>query len=126
MSDHLPASRRPPAVVHPTARALQSDVMKAAEAVRAMPRRRRSAESDVTVAAYAAVVCTGSTPTAALQEAAKWTQRAAAGYEIHATNWATVPGHREDVSEYRITLTVSFPDVETGETTGDTHHGTRR
>ncbi|MFF1793662.1 hypothetical protein ACFVXQ_05410 [Kitasatospora sp. NPDC058263] len=106
---------------HPVARALQNDVLRAAGAVRSMPDRGSLLEADVSVAAYAAVACTGPTPADALQSATNWS-REATGAEIHTINLARVPGHREDVMEYRVTMSVSFQDPQTGDYTGDTHH----
>ncbi|MFI9331402.1 hypothetical protein ACIGZJ_28185 [Kitasatospora sp. NPDC052868] len=112
----LPA---PPRVVDDLAR----DLTQAAAAVRAVSRVGRSG-GDVAVAAYTAVVCTGRSAARALEEAAAWCRQAAEA-EVHSLAWARVPGHREDVFEYRVTLAVSFPDHETGEHTGDTHHAPR-
>ena len=105
----------PPRVVDDLAR----DLSGAAEAVRAMPVRGGGA--DVTVAAFTAVVCTAATAADALQQAADWCRHAPRA-EVHTTAFARVPGHREDVFEYTVTLTVSFPDG-TGGHTGQTHHG---
>lgn len=112
----LPA---PPRVVDDLAR----DLTQAAAAVRAVSRTRRSG-GDVAVAAYTAVVCTGRSAAAALEEAAAWCRQAPEA-EVHSLAWARVPGHREDVHEYRVTLAVSFADGETGEYLGDTHHARR-
>ncbi|MER7755570.1 hypothetical protein [Kitasatospora sp. NPDC097643] len=112
----LPA---PPRVVDDLAR----DLTQAAAAVRAVSRGRRTG-GDVTVAAYTAVVCTGRSAAHALEEAAAWCRQAPEA-EVHSLAWARVPGHREDVFEYRVTLAVGFPDEETGEYPGDTHHGWR-
>ncbi|MGW4895416.1 hypothetical protein ACWEQL_24575 [Kitasatospora sp. NPDC004240] len=112
----LPAPAR---VVNDLAR----DLSRAAAAVRAASRDVRSG-GDLAVAAYTAVVCTGRTAARALEEAATWCRQAPEA-EVHSVAWARVPGHREDVFEYRVTLAVSFADHETGEYTGDTHHGTR-
>lgn len=112
----LPA---PPRVVDDLAR----DLTQAAAAVRAVSRTCRSG-GDVAVAAYTAVVCTGLSAARALEEAAAWC-RQAPGAEVHSLAWARVPGHRDDVHEYRVTLAVSFPDDETGEHLGDTHHARR-
>ncbi|SDS52145.1 hypothetical protein SAMN05216371_0090 [Streptomyces sp. TLI_053] len=100
---------------------LPRDLAHAADALRSMPARRGA---DVTLAAYPAVVCTGTSAARALEEAAHWC-RQAPDAEIHAISWAKVPGHRRDVFEYRITLTVGFPDEETGASAGDTHHARR-
>ncbi|KJS52605.1 hypothetical protein VM98_30270 [Streptomyces rubellomurinus subsp. indigoferus] len=108
----LPA---PPRVVDDLAR----DLTQAAAAVRAVSRICRGG-GDVSVAAYTAVVCTGRSAARALEEAAAWCRQAPEA-EVHSLAWARVPGHREDVHEYRVTLAVSFPDEETGEHTGDTH-----
>ncbi|MEU6973953.1 hypothetical protein AB0A71_40795 [Kitasatospora aureofaciens] len=110
----LPA---PPRIVNDLTR----DLGGAAAAVRSMTVRYGG---DVTVAAYTAVVCTASTAAGALQEAADWCLEAP-GAEIHALALARVAGHREDLWEYTVTLTVSFPD-DTGHPTGQTHHGLRR
>ncbi|MEU8510494.1 hypothetical protein AB0C76_02735 [Kitasatospora sp. NPDC048722] len=112
----LPA---PPRVVGDLAR----DLSQAAAAVRAVSRAGGSG-GDVAVAAYTAVVCTGRSAARALEEAAAWC-RQAPGAEVHSLAWARVPGHRDDVYEYRVTLAVSFPDEETGEHCGDTHHARR-
>ncbi len=119
----IPAPPAVPAVRHPVARALQYDVTKAVGALSAMQGRGGLAddEADVAVVAYTAVVCTGATPAKALQAATDWTLQAPRA-EVHSLSLARVPGHREDVMECRITMTVSFPDTETGEYTGDTHH----
>ncbi|MFJ3788942.1 hypothetical protein [Kitasatospora sp. NPDC090091] len=110
----LPA---PPRVVDDLAR----DLTHAAAAVRAVSRGARCGGGDVSVAAYTAVVCTGRSAARALEEAAAWCRQAPEA-EVHSLAWARVPGHRDDVFEYRATLAVSFPDHETGEHTGDTHH----
>lgn len=112
----LPA---PPRVVDDLAR----DLTQAAAAVRAVSRARRTG-GDVAVAAYTAVVCTGRSAATVLEEAAAWCRQAPEA-EVHSLAWARVPGHREDVHEYRVTLAVSFPDGETGEHLGDTHHACR-
>ncbi|MFE4516556.1 hypothetical protein ACFRMQ_20465 [Kitasatospora sp. NPDC056783] len=112
----LPA---PPRVVDDLAR----DLTKAAAAVRAVSRTFRS-DTDVAVAAYTAVVCTGRSAARALEEAAAWCRQAPEA-EVHSLAWARVPGHREGVHEYRVTIAVSFPDAETGEYLGDTHHAHR-
>ncbi|MFJ6618825.1 hypothetical protein ACIQOW_14770 [Kitasatospora sp. NPDC091335] len=112
----LPA---PPRVVDDLAR----DLTQAAAAVRAVSRTCRSG-GDVAVAAYTAVVCTGRSAASALEEAAAWC-RQAPDAEVHSLAWARVPGHREDVHEYRVTMAVSFPDGETGEHAGDTHRALR-
>lgn len=113
----LPA---PPRVVDDLAR----DLTQAAAAVRAVSRSGRTAGGDVAVAAYTAVVCTGRSAARALEEAAAWC-RQAPDAEVHSLAWARVPGHRDDVHEYRVTMAVSFPDDETGEHLGDTHHACR-
>ncbi|MFJ9843145.1 hypothetical protein ACIRYZ_22245 [Kitasatospora sp. NPDC101155] len=113
----LPA---PPRVVDDLAR----DLTQAAAAVRAVSRSGRSTGGDIAVAAYTAVVCTGRSAARALEEAAAWC-RQAPDAEVHSLAWARVPGHREDVYEYRVTMAVSFPDDETGEHPGDTHHACR-
>ncbi|MFE5585159.1 hypothetical protein [Kitasatospora sp. NPDC056531] len=113
----LPA---PPRVVDDLAR----DLTQAAAAVRAVSRSGRSTGGDVAVAAYTAVVCTGRSAARALEEAAAWCCQAPDA-EVHSLAWARVPGHREGVHEYRITMAVSFPDDETGEHPGDTHHACR-
>ncbi|MFF2146052.1 hypothetical protein [Kitasatospora sp. NPDC058190] len=113
----LPA---PPRVVDDLAR----DLTQAAAAVRAVSRSGRSTGGDVAVAAYTAVVCTGRSAARALEEAAAWC-RQAPDAEVHSLAWARVPGHREGVHEYRVTMAVSFPDDETGEHPGDTHHACR-
>ncbi|MFB7906568.1 hypothetical protein ACFC1T_09095 [Kitasatospora sp. NPDC056076] len=110
----LPA---PPRIVNDLTR----DLTNAADAIRGMEPRRGA---DVTLAAYTAVVCTGSTAARALEEAALWC-RQAPDADIHATSWARVPGHREDVFEYRITMSVGFPDHQTGEP-GTVAHNARR
>ncbi|MEV7598368.1 hypothetical protein AB0O91_13415 [Kitasatospora sp. NPDC089797] len=110
----LPA---PPRVVDDLAR----DLTQAAAAVRAVSRTGRTSGGDVAVAAYTAVVCTGRSAAGALEEAAAWCRQAPAA-EVHSLAWARVPGHRDDVFEYRVTMAVSFPDHETGEHLGDTHH----
>ncbi|MER5356033.1 hypothetical protein ABT093_37645 [Kitasatospora sp. NPDC002551] len=112
----LPA---PPRVVDDLAR----DLTRAAAAVRSASRDGRSG-GDLAVAAYTAVVCTGRSAARALEEAAAWCRQAPEA-EVHSLAWARVPGHREDVDEYRVTLAVSFPDRETGEHVGDTHHARR-
>ncbi|MEK2490449.1 hypothetical protein ACIPYS_19695 [Kitasatospora sp. NPDC089913] len=112
----LPA---PPRVVDDLAR----DLTHAAAAVRAASRGGRSG-GDLAVAAYTAVVCTGRSAARALEEAAAWCRQAPEA-EVHSLAWARVPGHRDDVFEYRVTLAVSFPDRETGEHAGDTHHARR-
>ncbi|GAB7186871.1 hypothetical protein ATKI12_6702 [Kitasatospora sp. Ki12] len=112
----LPA---PPRVVEDLAR----DLTQAAAAVRAVSRTCRTG-GDVAVAAYTAVVCTGPSAARALEEAAAWCRQAPEA-EVHSLAWARVPGHREDVHEYRVTMAVSFPDGETGEYVGDTHHARR-
>ncbi|MFE4976554.1 hypothetical protein ACFRAR_31195 [Kitasatospora sp. NPDC056651] len=112
----LPA---PPRVVDDLAR----DLTQAAAAVRAVSRSFRS-DTDVAVAAYTAVVCTGRSAARALEEAAAWCRQAPEA-EVHSLAWARVPGHREGVHEYRVTIAVSFPDAETGEYLGDTHHAHR-
>ncbi|MFD5461913.1 hypothetical protein ACFWIQ_03665 [Kitasatospora sp. NPDC127059] len=113
----LPA---PPRVVDDLAR----DLTQAAAAVRAVSRSGRTTGGDVSVAAYTAVVCTGRSAARALEEAAAWC-RQASDAEVHSLAWARVPGHRLDVFEYRVTMAVSFPDDETGEYLGDTHHSCR-
>lgn len=110
----LPA---PPRVVDDLAR----DLTQAAAAVRAVSRTGRTGGGDVAVAAYTAVVCTGRTAAGALEEAAAWCRQAPHS-EVHSLAWARVPGHRDGVFEYRVTMAVSFPDHETGEHLGDTHH----
>ncbi|WP_380281846.1 hypothetical protein [Kitasatospora purpeofusca] len=112
----LPA---PPRVVDDLAR----DLSRAAAAVRSASRDGRSG-GDLAVAAYTAVVCTGRSAARALEEAAAWCRQAPEA-EVHSLAWARVPGHRDDVFEYRVTLAVSFPDHETGEHVGDTHHSRR-
>ncbi|MFB7471506.1 hypothetical protein [Kitasatospora sp. NPDC056184] len=112
----LPA---PPRVVDDLAR----DLSRAAAAVRSASRDGRSG-GDLAVAAYTAVVCTGRSAARALEEAAAWCRQAPEA-EVHSLAWARVPGHRDDVFEYRVTLAVSFPDHETGEHGGDTHHSRR-
>ncbi|WP_146258946.1 hypothetical protein [Streptomyces tateyamensis] len=114
-----PADQRafaaPPRIVNDLAR----DLAGAAAAARAM----QPGAGDVTVSAYTAVVCTGATVRDALLEAARWCHEAPAA-EVHASSLARVPGHREDLWEYTVTLTVSFPD-ETGVPTGQSHHSSR-
>ncbi|MFF2751097.1 hypothetical protein ACFVVA_36875 [Kitasatospora sp. NPDC058048] len=106
----------------PVARALQTDVTHAVGALRAMRDPDGPDDgADVAVVVYTAVVCTGATPATALQAAADWTLQAPHA-EVHSLSLARVPGHREDVAEFCVTLTVSFPDEQTGEYTGDTHH----
>ncbi|MFB7669687.1 hypothetical protein ACFC1R_38305 [Kitasatospora sp. NPDC056138] len=117
-SDRAPALPAPPRVVDDLVR----DLSGAAEAVRAMP--LRSGGADVTVAAYTAVVCNAATTADALQQAADWCRQAPRA-EVHALAVARAPGHREDIWEYSVTLTVSFPD-DTGGHTGQTHHGCPR
>ncbi|MFE7558901.1 hypothetical protein [Kitasatospora sp. NPDC057500] len=112
----LPA---PPRVVDDLAR----DLTRAAAAVRSASRDGRGG-GDLSVAAYTAVVCTGRSAARALEEAAAWCRQAPEA-EVHSLAWARVPGHRDDVFEYRVTLAVSFPDHETGEHVGDTHHARR-
>ncbi|GAA2815604.1 hypothetical protein [Kitasatospora aburaviensis] len=51
-----------------------------------------------------------------LQQAADWCRQAQRA-EVRTLALARVPGHREDVWEFSVTLTVSFPD-ETGGHTG--------
>ncbi|MFD0278215.1 hypothetical protein ACFVHB_30495 [Kitasatospora sp. NPDC127111] len=102
---------------------LARDLTQAAAAVRAVSRGARGG-GDVAVAAYTAVVCTGRSTARALEEAAAWCRQAPEA-EVHSLAWARVPGHRDDVFEYRVTLAVSFPDHETGEHAGDTHHAPR-
>ncbi|MFE0458907.1 hypothetical protein ACFW1A_06550 [Kitasatospora sp. NPDC058965] len=106
----------PPRIVNDLAR----DLTGAAAAARAMA----PGAGDVTVSAYTAVVCTGATPRDALLEAARWCHEASTA-EVHASSLARIPGHREDIWEYALTLTVSFPD-ETGLPAGQTHHCSRR
>ncbi|MFI9271251.1 hypothetical protein ACIGXM_11140 [Kitasatospora sp. NPDC052896] len=101
-------------------RDLTRDLSRAAGAVRALP-VTSCGSGDVTVAAHSVVVCTADSAARALEEAAAWCRQAPEA-EVHCTAWARVPGHREDVCEYRISLTVSFPDDDTGEYPGDTHH----
>ncbi|MFF7454318.1 hypothetical protein [Kitasatospora sp. NPDC008115] len=112
----LPA---PPRVVDDLAR----DLTRAAAAVRSASQDGRGG-GDLSVAAYTAVVCTGRSAARALEEAAAWCRQAPEA-EVHSLAWARVPGHRDDVFEYRVTLAVSFPDHETGEHVGDTHHARR-
>ncbi|MFI9366080.1 hypothetical protein ACIG5E_34270 [Kitasatospora sp. NPDC053057] len=116
----LPAALAAP---HPAARALQNDVTQAAGTLRAMQQRGRlqDDEADVAVVAYTAVVCTGVTAATTLQTAADWALQAP-NAEVHSIAWARIPGHRDGVSEYCLTMAVSYQDPETGEYTGDTHH----
>ncbi|MFD0403340.1 hypothetical protein ACFV84_11330 [Kitasatospora sp. NPDC059811] len=127
MSANLPETVAEGAVVLPTPPRvvddLARDLTQAAAAVRAVSRVARSG-GDLAVAAYTAVVCTGRSAARVLEEAAAWC-RQAPGAEVHSLAWARVPGHREDVDEYRVTLAVSFPDDETGEHLGDTHRARR-
>ncbi|MFJ9461639.1 hypothetical protein ACIRST_42030 [Kitasatospora sp. NPDC101447] len=111
MAGVLPAA---PRVVEDLAR----DLSGAAEAVRAMP---GVGGADVTVAAHTAVVCTAATAASVLQQAADWCRQAQRA-EVHALALARVPGHREDVWKFSVTVTVSFPD-DTGGHAGPTHHG---
>lgn len=80
--------------------------------------------SDVTVSAFTALVCAGSTAADALQAAADLA-KAAPTLEIHALAWARVPGPVEGVWEWQLTMTVSSRD-ETGEYGGATHQADRR
>ncbi|MFJ2193137.1 hypothetical protein ACIOJE_35210 [Kitasatospora sp. NPDC087861] len=102
-------------------RGLRNDLLRAAGAVQQMPDRGSMLESDVTVTALTATVVVGRTPADALQAAAAWC-REAPDAQVHALAIALVPGPRQDLTEHRLTLTVSFPDEETGEYAGDTHH----
>ncbi|MER6365826.1 hypothetical protein [Kitasatospora sp. NPDC001527] len=127
MSNNLPAQASTGGTVvadvagpHPVAKALQHDVIRAAGAVRSMPDRGSMVEADVSVVAYTAVVAAGNTPADALQTAAEWARQAPTA-EIHSMQIARVPGPRVDLTEFRVTLAVSFPDAETGEHRGDTH-----
>ncbi|MFD8705911.1 hypothetical protein ACFV1W_25450 [Kitasatospora sp. NPDC059648] len=119
----IPALTGAQAAPHPAALALQNDVTQAASTLRAMQRRGRlqDDEADVAVVAYTAVVCAGSTAAKALKAAADWALHAPEA-EVHSLSWARVPGHRMGVDEFLLTLAVSYPDPETGEYTGDTHH----
>ncbi|MEU8435404.1 hypothetical protein AB0F18_21280 [Streptomyces sp. NPDC029216] len=92
----------------------------ASKAVHALGETDRA---DVAVNAFAALVCTGDTPSAALDAAAS-AARQAPHLEIHAIAWARVPGPREGTTEYQLTLTVTALDPETGEHSGATHHAT--
>ncbi|WP_344444535.1 hypothetical protein [Kitasatospora nipponensis] len=118
-SEDTPVLPAPPRI----AADLTRDLGGAAGAVRAMP-PSGGPRADVTIAAYAAVVCTGSSAADALEQAARWCRQARQA-EIHATTWARIPGHREDLWEYQLSLQVSFPDPETGEHSAHTHHGAR-
>ncbi|MFJ3728671.1 hypothetical protein ACIPYQ_39730 [Streptomyces sp. NPDC090045] len=82
-------------------------------------------QADVAISAFAALVCTGDTPAAAL-EAAAAAARQAPELEIHSAAWARVPGPREGTSEFQLTLTVTAADPETGEHGGSTHHSASR
>lgn len=119
VSDRSAVLPAPPRVVADLTR----DLTEAAGAVRSMP-SRGSLGSDVTISAYTAVVCTGPTAASALQQAADWC-REAPHAAVHSTVIAQVPGPRDDVPEYRLTMHVSFAD-ETGGFTGDTHQEPRR
>ncbi|MFF2660619.1 hypothetical protein ACFVUH_25065 [Kitasatospora sp. NPDC058032] len=127
MSTNLPETVvEPPAVLPAPPRVvddLARDLTRAAAAVRSASRDGRSG-GDLAVAAYTAVVCTGRSAARALEEAAAWCRQAPEA-EVHSLAWARVPGHRDDVDEYRVTLAVSFPDQETGEHVGDTHRARR-
>lgn len=109
---------------HPAARALRHDLGRAAGAVRAMQQygqQWHDDTADVSVVAYAAIVTSGETPAQALQASVDWMLHAPEA-EVHSISLARVPGHRADATEFRATLAVSYPDQETGEYTGDTHH----
>ncbi|MGW2255107.1 hypothetical protein ACWCXH_33720 [Kitasatospora sp. NPDC001660] len=109
---------------HPAARALRHDISRAAGAVRAMRhygQQWHDDTADVSVVAYAAIVTSGETPAQAMQASVDWMLHAPDA-EVHSISLARVPGHRADAAEFHVTLAVSYPDQETGEYTGDTHH----
>ncbi|MEU7095911.1 hypothetical protein [Kitasatospora aureofaciens] len=127
MSENLPAQAAAEAAAvatvtgeHPVAKALQHDVIRAAGAVRSMPDRGSMLQADVSVVAMAGVVCAGETFADALHSAAEWSRQAPTA-EVHSVQVARVPGPREGLSEYRLTIGATFPDPETGDHRGDTH-----
>jgi hypothetical protein len=80
------------------------------------------ADSDVTIRPFTGAVCAGGSVDQALTEAARWARAAAdQDFQLHAVNYARVPGSVNGEWEHRITLMVSFPEGGTGEYTGDTH-----
>ncbi|MGW1767705.1 hypothetical protein ACWCQL_27095 [Streptomyces sp. NPDC002073] len=42
--------------------------------------------------------------------------------DIHSLAWARTAGPREDIFEFKVTMTVTTPDPVTGERHGATHH----
>lgn len=128
--EHLPAPRpapeadlvrvEGPAFAHDLVRSLDE----ASTAVRALAEIGPAA--DVTLSAFTAFVCAGSTPADALQAAADLA-RQAPNLEPHALALAKMPGPVEGLWEWHITMTVSSRDPVTGEYGGgSTHHADRR
>jgi hypothetical protein len=103
--------------------ALDQDMQEAAHAARHMPDQGRWPQSDISITAYTAVVVAGSTLAAAFTAAAAWCERSPHA-EVHATHTAKIPGHCDGEWEWRVVLTVSYPDPTTGEHEGDTHIST--
>ncbi|MFE7194457.1 hypothetical protein [Kitasatospora sp. NPDC057541] len=98
-------------------RTLANDLIRASQSIRSMD----TEESDVSIVAHVAILCTGPTAADALQSATNWARQATTA-EVHALAIARVPGPRPGASQVCLTLTVSYPDPETGEFTGETHH----
>ncbi|MCX5426091.1 hypothetical protein [Streptomyces sp. NBC_00078] len=127
---HLPAARRPfegavEAVRVDTAPLFAHDLVRSLdEASEVVAGLDLSGASDVSVSALTALVCTGATPSAALDAAAE-TLRRAPTLEPHSLALARVPGAREGVWEWNITMTVSSRDPMTGEYGGLAHHADR-
>ncbi len=101
---------------------LDRNISGALTALGAMPDCDEEADSDVTIRPFTGAVCAGGSVDQALAEAARWARAAAdQDFQLHAVNYARVPGSVDGEWEHRITLMVSFPEGATGEFTGDTH-----
>lgn len=111
----------PPSVVHDLVRT----IAEASTAVKYLDALGSSSSSDVTVSAFTVLECAGSSPADALQ-AATDVARGAPALEIHSLAWARVPGPVEGAWEWRITMTVSSRDPQTGECAGSAHIADRR
>ncbi|WP_327072056.1 hypothetical protein [Kitasatospora sp. NBC_01302] len=101
---------------------LERNVTRARRAMMRLP-QGDDTEAEVTVATQ--VKLTAETQAEVLRQAYEWALRAD-GVEIQAAGWARVPGIEPDATDFRLTLTVTFPDRRTGLTGEETHHDTGR
>ncbi|MEU9279496.1 hypothetical protein [Streptomyces sp. NPDC048341] len=101
-----------------------ADLVRSLDVARDVVSELGDEESDVSVSALTALVCTGATPADALQAAADAVRRAPA-LEPHGLSLARTPGPVEGLWEYTLTMTVSTRDPLSGEYGGHTHQGDR-